>query len=183
MVKTICERCQETGGIIKFPSLIIWIVMYYFCPEGSPVFREPTRFEMHCFKPFSQKGTLHELAQGKVFLETWFQQLKVWTTRWRVPQNIRRNLPADSHIQLALDHTSVWYMRGQDPKAKDLDYYPTVEQIFRELTRQAGTKVPIPEAATKVDFSTIEPLTDQEKEEDYELNLYINTFVSKDSRP
>ena len=23
MVKTICECCQETGGIIKFPSLII----------------------------------------------------------------------------------------------------------------------------------------------------------------
>ena len=73
MVKTICERCQETGGIIKFPSLIIWIVMYHICPEGSAVFREPTRFEMHRFKPFSQRGTLHELAQGKVFLETWFQ--------------------------------------------------------------------------------------------------------------
>ena len=25
-----------------------------------------------------------------------------------------------------------------------------------------------------------EPLTDQEKEEDYELNLYISTFVSKE---
>ena len=155
--------------------------MYHFCPEGSLVFREPTRFEMHHFKPFSQKGTLHELAQGKVLLETWFQQLKVRTTRWRVPQNIRRNLPADSHIQLALDHTSVWYMRGQDPKAQDLDYYPTVEQIFRELTRQAGTKVPIPEASKQVNFSTIEPLTDQEKEEEYELNLYISKFVSEDA--
>ena len=72
MVKTICERCQEVGGIFKFPSLILWIVMYHFCPEGSPVFREPTRFDMHRFKTFSQKGTLHELAQGKVFLETWF---------------------------------------------------------------------------------------------------------------
>ena len=72
LVKTICERCQETGGIIKFPSLIIWIAMYYICPEGSPVFRESTRFEMHRFKPFSQKGTVHELNQGKVFLENWF---------------------------------------------------------------------------------------------------------------
>ena len=62
MVKTICERCQETGGIIKFPSLILWIVMYHICPEGSPVFREPTKFEMNRFKPFSQKGTLHELG-------------------------------------------------------------------------------------------------------------------------
>ena len=23
MIKTICERCQETGGMIKFPSLIL----------------------------------------------------------------------------------------------------------------------------------------------------------------
>ena len=72
-------------------------------------------------------------------------------------------------------------MRGQDPKAQDLDYYPTVEQIFRELTRQAGTKVPIPEASKQVEFSIIEPLTDQEKEEDYELNLYISTFVLEDT--
>ena len=47
MVKTICERCQDIGGIIKFPSLILWIIMYHICPEGSQVFREPTRFEMN----------------------------------------------------------------------------------------------------------------------------------------
>ena len=35
MVKTICERCQEMGGIIKFPSLILWIVMYHIYPEES----------------------------------------------------------------------------------------------------------------------------------------------------
>ena len=38
MIKTICEHCQEMGGIIKFPSLILWIVMYHIYPEGSPVF-------------------------------------------------------------------------------------------------------------------------------------------------
>ena len=32
MLKGICENCQESGGIIRFPSLIIWIVMYYLCP-------------------------------------------------------------------------------------------------------------------------------------------------------
>ena len=37
MVKTICERCQEMGGIIKFPSLILWIVMYHIFPEGNLV--------------------------------------------------------------------------------------------------------------------------------------------------
>ena len=66
MVKTICERCQETGGIIRFPSLILWIVMYHICPEGNQFFQEPTRFHMWRFKPFSQKGTLKELEDGKV---------------------------------------------------------------------------------------------------------------------
>ena len=55
MVKTICERCQEMGGIIKFPSLILWIVMYHICPKGSPIFQEPSRFDMWRFKPFSKK--------------------------------------------------------------------------------------------------------------------------------
>ena len=38
MVKTICERCQETGGIIKFPSLILWIVMYHIFPSFADGF-------------------------------------------------------------------------------------------------------------------------------------------------
>ena len=53
MVKTICERCQETGGIIRFPSLILWIVMYHIFPNKNPIFQEPTRFHMWRFKPFS----------------------------------------------------------------------------------------------------------------------------------
>ena len=35
--------------------------------------------------------------------------------------------------------------------------------------------------AKKIDFSIEEPLTDQEKEEYYEMNLYINTFVLKET--
>ena len=73
MVKTIYERCQETRGIMKFPSLILWIVMYHIFPEGIPVFWEPLKFVMWRFKPFSQKGTLHELERGKILLENWFQ--------------------------------------------------------------------------------------------------------------
>ena len=38
MVNTIYERCQETRGIIRFPSLILWIVMYHIFPEGNPIF-------------------------------------------------------------------------------------------------------------------------------------------------
>ena len=96
MVKTICERCQEIGGIIRFPSLILSIVMYHICPEGNKNFQESTRFHMWRFKPFSQKGTLKELEDRKVLLENWLQQLKVCMTRWRVPQNIRRNISPTS---------------------------------------------------------------------------------------
>ena len=31
MLKTICEKFQESVGIIRFPSLIIWIAMYNLC--------------------------------------------------------------------------------------------------------------------------------------------------------
>ena len=44
-----------------------------------------------------------------------------------------------------------------------------------------GTKIPILEKAKETDFSIEEPLTDQEKEEDYELNLYISTFVLEET--
>ena len=53
MVNTICERCQETEGIIRFPSLILWIVMYHIFPKGNQILQEPTRFHMWRFKPFS----------------------------------------------------------------------------------------------------------------------------------
>ena len=35
--------------------------------------------------------------------------------------------------------------------------------------------------AKKINFSIEESLTNQEKEEDYELNLYISTFVSEET--
>ena len=69
MLKGIHEKCQESGGIIRFPSLIILIVMYYLCPVGDKQFLEPTKFCMWRFKPFSHTGTLKELENGKVLLE------------------------------------------------------------------------------------------------------------------
>ena len=72
-------------------------------------------------------------------------------------------------------------MQGKKSNAKSLDYYPSIEQIFRELSRQAGTKIQIPAKAKEIDFSIDEPLTAQEKEEDYELNLYISIFVLEET--
>ena len=133
------------------------------------------------FKPFAQIGTMKELAKGKVLLENWFQHLKIQTTRWRVPQNIRRSLPKTAHIQLELGHTMIWYMQGAKAKAKTLNYYPTVEEIFRELAQQSGTKLSIPAKAKETNLAIEEPLTNQEQEEDYEIQLYIGTFVSEET--
>ena len=78
-----------------------------------------------------------------------------------MPQNIQRSLPKKAHIQLELDHTTVWYMQGAKTNAKILDYYLAVEDIFfRELSQQEETKVPIPAKAKETDFSIEEPLTD-----------------------
>ena len=72
-------------------------------------------------------------------------------------------------------------MQGDKAKAKTLNYYPIVEEIFRELSRQSSTKLSIPAKEKEIDLSIEELLTDQEKEEDYELNLYISTFVSEET--
>ena len=53
MIKNIYEKSQDTGGIIRFPSLILWIVMFSIFPEGDKNFQELTRFHMWRFKPFS----------------------------------------------------------------------------------------------------------------------------------
>ena len=60
-------------------------------------------------------------------------------------------------------------MQGAEEKAKTLDYYPTVEEIFRELARQSSKKLLIPAKAKETDLLIVEPLTDQEQEEYYEI--------------
>ena len=69
-------------------------------------------------------------------------------------------------------------MQEEKATTKPLDYYPTVEEIFRELARQSGTKLSILAKSKEINQTIEEPLTDQEKEEDYELRLHISTFMS-----
>ena len=85
-----------------------------------------------------------------------------------------------AHIQLELDHTTVWYMQGAKAEAKPLDYYPTVEDIFKDIAWHSNTKLLIPAKAKELNQPIEEPLTNQEKEEDYELCLYISTFTLED---
>ena len=72
-------------------------------------------------------------------------------------------------------------MQGAKTKAKTLDYYPTVEEIFWELAQQSSTKLPIPTKDKETNLAIEEPLTNQEQEEDYELRLYISTFASEET--
>ena len=90
-------------------------------------------------------------------------------------------MPPTTHIQLEVNHTAVWHKKGSTTKENPLDNYPTVEEIFTELVRKSKTNITIPEATKASNPLIIEPLTDQEKEEEYELNLHISTFTSGES--
>ena len=39
MLKSICKKCQELTKIIRFPSLIVLIVMYHLCLVGDKQFQ------------------------------------------------------------------------------------------------------------------------------------------------
>ena len=71
-------------------------------------------------------------------------------------------------------------MQGAKAKSKPLDYYPTVKDIFQELAQQSNTKLLLLERGKEINQQIEEPLTTQEKEEDYEVLLYISNFMSED---
>ena len=72
ILKSICEKCQKSGTMIRFPSLLIWIAMYHLCPVGHKDFLEPTKFHMWSFKPFLMARTPLEQEENKVFMEHCF---------------------------------------------------------------------------------------------------------------
>ena len=82
---------------------------------------------------------------------------------------------------MELNRTAVWNEQGSTTNAKPLDYYPTVEEIFIELGWQSKTKISILAGAKEINHAIVEPLTNQENEEYYEVFLHINTFTSRDS--
>ena len=71
-------------------------------------------------------------------------------------------------------------MQVAKAKSKPLYYYPKVKEIFQELARQSNTELSIPAKDKEINQPIEEPLTEQEKEKDYELHLYIITFMLKD---
>ena len=76
---------------------------------------------------------------------------------------------------------AVWHSEYSTTNAKPLDYYPIVDEFFTELSHQSKTKITIPTDTKEINQPIVEPLTDQEKEEDYEFHLHISTFTFEDS--
>ena len=103
----------------------------------------------------------------------WLLQVKFACHKWRVPQNIHRALPLTCHIELGLDYTKLWYVDSQAAELVDLPNYPSVEQIFAELTRQSRTITPIPSLAKEIQVNLLLPLTNGEKVEQHEAELQM----------
>ena len=72
-------------------------------------------------------------------------------------------------------------MQGVGGKVEPHDFQPSNEDIFAELARQSNTKITILIIAKNIDHSIVKPLTDQDKEEDYEVHLHINSFTLEDT--
>ena len=100
------------------------------------------------------------IPSPKHIFTMWMQEVKLVCHKWRVPQNICRELPLTCHIELGLDHTKLWYVDSQAVEPTDLPFYPTVNEIFNESTRQSNTLYPIPLEARERHINLLIPLTD-----------------------
>lgn len=73
--------------------------------------------------------------------------------------------------------------KDYDGQVEQLDYIPTVDAIYAELSKQAGTYIPRPSMARCSQEQLQLPLTDAEQEEEYEAGLYIIMFAPPDTAP
>lgn len=133
LVKTNCEKCKEQGTPIKFCLLLIWITMSKISPVGQPEFTsflDPMMYNYSCLKI---RAKVMGIPSPKHIFTMWLQEVKLACHKWRVPQDIHRELPLTYHIELGLDHTKLWYVDDQVAELTDLPFYQTVDEIFNEL--------------------------------------------------
>ena len=165
LIKSNCERCQEQGSPIRFCSLLIWITMSKISPIGRSEFTNLSRPSMYNYTCFKIKSKIKGDPSPKEIFSMWLLQVKSACHNWRVPQNIHRDLPSTCHIELGLDYTKLWYTDDQAAEPVDLPYYPSVEQIFGELSRQSWTVTPICSLAKEIQVDLLLLVTDGEKVE------------------
>lgn len=138
---------------------------------------------MYNYKCFKIKSKIKGDLSPKEIFSLWLLQAKSACHKWRVLQNIRRALPLTCHIELGLDYTELQYADDQAAKPVDLPYYPSVEQIFGELSRQSRTITPIPSLAKEIQVDLLLPLKDDEKFEQDEAELQIQSFIAEVQTP
>ena len=140
-------------------------------PIGGPEFINLSGLSMYNYTCFKIKSKIKGDPSPKEIFSMWLLQVMPAYHKWRVPQNIHWALPPTCHIELGLDYTKLWYTDDQAAGSIDLPYYPSVEQIFVELSRQYRTITPIPSLAKEIQVDLLLPLTDSEKVEHHEVEL------------
>ena len=113
LVKANCEKCQELGTPIRFYSLLIWITITKISPVGRLEFTILSTLTMYNYSCFKIRSKVLGIPSPKQILTLWLQEVKSICHKWRVPQNIRRDLPPTCHIEIELDHTKLWYVNGK----------------------------------------------------------------------
>jgi len=150
-------------------------------PVGETQFTATGQPFMLNFRSFSMNSPKPMLERSKILFELWFQNLKIKCRKWRVTQNVHRSLPGSAYVDLQLDHTRVWSGGEKSEDAADLDYIPTIVDIYADLSRQIGRAMQPPAVAfTRCEQLSI-PLTDAEKEEERETTMYIEMFSVAES--
>lgn len=87
------------------------------------------------------------LEWSKLLFEQRFQNLKIKCGKWRVAQNVWRSLPSSAYVDLQLDHIRIWSGADNAKDAKDLNYIPSVVDIYADLSRQIGQAMQPPAVA------------------------------------
>jgi len=128
------KNFQDNGASIRFPSLLIWLAMTNVTPVGEAEFTATEHAFMFNFRSFSMNNPNQLIERTKMLFEQWFQNLKLKCGRWRVAQNVRRSLPGSAHVDLQLDHTRIWSGVDGAGDADDLDYIPSVADIYAKLS-------------------------------------------------
>ena len=135
LVKINYEKCQEQGTPIRFCSLLIWIAMSKISPIDRLEFTTLSSPSMYNYACFKIRAKNLAIPNPKHIFTMWLQEVKSACHKWRVPQNIHWALPPTFHIELGLDHTKLWYVDDQATEPTELSSYPTVNEMFGELTR------------------------------------------------
>jgi len=108
LIKNNYQDFHNSGKVIRFPSLLIWVTMKANPPIGEAEFTKKYPTIMNNFKIFSSiwSRESQSLGPNKIF-RNWMLNIKNISDKWRIFQLVHHDLPPFSHIQLCLDYTSM----------------------------------------------------------------------------